>query len=78
VQIIALRLRRKGVHVVTDLLRRSVKAQMKDANRENVAFSVMIGESELADQTAVVKNMITGEQVTVEQGNIESVVLEHE
>ena len=78
VQIIALRLRRKGVHVVTDLLRRSVKAQMKDANRENVAFSVMIGESELADQTAVVKNMITGEQVTVEQGNIESVVLKHE
>jgi histidyl-tRNA synthetase len=55
-----------------------VKAQMKDANRENVAFSVMIGESELADQTAVVKNMITGEQVTVEQGNIESVVLKHE
>lgn len=78
VQIIALRLRRKGVHVVTDLLRRSVKAQMKDANRENVAFCVMIGESELADQTAVVKNMITGEQVTVEQGNIESVVLQHE
>jgi histidyl-tRNA synthetase len=69
VQIIALRLRRKGVHVVTDLLRRSVKAQMKDANRESVAFTVMIGEAELATQTAVVKNMVTGETA------IESVVL---
>lgn len=75
VQIIALRLRRKGVHVVTDLLRRSVKAQMKDANRESVAFTVMIGEAELATQTAVVKNMVTGEQVTVDQTAIESVVL---
>jgi histidyl-tRNA synthetase len=51
---------------------------MKDANRENVAFTVMIGESELADQTAVIKNMLTGEQVTVEQGKIESVVIAHE
>lgn len=75
VQMIALRLRRKGIHVVTDLLRRSVKAQMKDANRENVAYTIMIGESELANQTAVVKNMITGEQVTVDQSSIESVVL---
>jgi len=75
VQLIALRLRRKGVHVVTDLLRRSVKSQMKDANRENVAFTVVIGESELATQTAVVKNMVTGEQVTVDQTSIETVVL---
>lgn len=78
VQTIALELRRSGVHVVTDLLRRSVKAQMKDANRENVAFTIMIGEAELAAKTAVVKNMKTGEQVTVEQTNIGSVVLTHE
>lgn len=74
VQAIALRLRKAGHHVVTDLLRRSVKAQMKDANRENVAFTVMIGDSELAEQTAVVKNMLTGEQTTVAQEQLELVL----
>lgn len=76
VQNIALQLRRAGHHVVTDLLRRSVKAQMKDANRESVAFTIMIGDTELAENTAVVKNMVTGEQVTVAQSHLES-VLQH-
>lgn len=74
-QLIALRLRRKGVHVVTDLLRRSVKAQMKDANREQVAYTIMIGDEELANETAVVKNMVTGEQTTIAQAAIETMVL---
>jgi histidyl-tRNA synthetase len=74
-QLIALRLRRKGVHVVTDLLRRSVKAQMKDANREQVAYTIMIGDEELANETAVVKNMVTGDQTTIAQAAIETMVL---
>lgn len=78
IQLLALRLRRAGMHVVTDILRRSVKAQMKDANRENVAFTVMIGDEELAASTAVVKNMITGEQVTLPQTEIETAVNVHE
>lgn len=78
IQLIALRLRRAGIHVVTDVLRRSVKAQMKDANREGAAFTVMIGDEELAASTAVVKNMLTGEQVTVPQAEIETVVSFHE
>ncbi len=78
VQLLALRLRRAGVHVVTDLLRRSVKSQMKDANRANVSFTVMIGESELASSTAVIKNMVTGQETTVAQTDIETVVSGHE
>jgi histidyl-tRNA synthetase len=75
VHLIALRLRTRGVHVVTDLMRRSVKAQMKDANRERVRWVVMIGDDELAQGTAVVKNMETGEQQVVQQHELESVVI---
>jgi histidyl-tRNA synthetase len=78
IQLIALRLRRAGIHVVTDVLRRSVKAQLKDANREGAVFAVMIGDEELAASTAVVKNMLTGEQVTVPQAEIETLVAAHE
>lgn len=75
VHTIALRLRKRGLHVVTDLMRRSVKAQMKDANRERVRWVVMIGDDELAQGTAVVKNMETGEQQVVHQHELESVLL---
>ncbi len=71
VHAIATRLRRAGLHVYTDLLRRSVKSQMKDANREHVRFTVMIGDDELADSTAVVKNMQSGEQLRVQQTDLE-------
>ncbi|MBM4179404.1 MAG: histidine--tRNA ligase [Ignavibacteria bacterium] len=74
VHTLAVQLRREGIHVVTDLLRRSIKAQMKDANRENVAFTVMIGDDELATGSAVLKNMVTGEQQTINQSAVVSVV----
>jgi histidyl-tRNA synthetase len=72
VQTIAIRLRRHGIRVVTDLLRRSVKAQLKDANRERVRWSVMIGDDELSAQTAVVKDMERGEQQTIPQADLAS------
>ena len=42
---------------------RSVKAQMKYANKINAAYTVIIGENEINDGEANVKNMETGEQV---------------
>ena len=78
VQLIMHRLRRAGYHVVSDIQRRSVKAQMKDANRAGVAFTVMLGESEIATSTVVLKNMITGEQQTIAQSDIERVIGQHE
>jgi len=74
VNAIALRLRRNSIHVVTDLLRRSMKAQLKEANRERVVWTIMIGDDELANGTAVVKNMESGEQLTVPQYQLESII----
>ena len=56
-------LRDSGVVVETDYMDRSVKAQMKYANKINAAYTVIIGENEINDGEANVKNMETGEQV---------------
>jgi len=65
VQLIGSRLRAAGLNVVTDLLRRSVKAQVKDADKMGVRYLVTIGDEELEQQVALVKTMSSREQQTV-------------
>lgn len=54
-------LRTHGLSVEIDYLNRSVKAQMRDANRLSVEFVVVVGERELKDGTCNLKNMRSGE-----------------
>lgn len=42
----------------------SLKTQMKKADKSKAAFTVIIGEEEVASQSVSVKNMATGEQLT--------------
>lgn len=56
------RLREAGVIAETDYLERSVKAQMKYANKIGAKNTVILGADELARNAAFVKNMETGEQ----------------
>lgn len=58
-------LRTAGVIVETDYMDRSVKAQMKYANKIGAKNTVIIGADELANNKANVKNMETGEQTEV-------------
>ena len=48
--------------VVTDSLNRNLKAQMKEANKLNVSYSIILGENELKDNKLIIKNMSTGNQ----------------
>lgn len=47
-----------------------MKKQMQYANSEGVGYVVMIGDKELADGTATVKNMTDGSQVTLSQSEL--------
>lgn len=58
-------LRNAGLSVETDLLRRSMKAQMRDANRKGARYVIIVGENELAEGVAQVKNMAAGQQAAV-------------
>lgn len=59
------KLRNEGFIVETDYLSRSVKAQMKYANKIGAKNTVIIGENELEQNQARVKNMETGEQTEI-------------
>lgn len=55
-------LRSEGLTVETDFLGKSVKAQMKYANKIGARYVVIIGEDELKSQTVKVKNMLDGSE----------------
>lgn len=55
-------LRKEGIVVETDYMDRSVKAQMKYANKLNAQYTVIIGENEINENSANVKCMENGEQ----------------
>ncbi len=58
-------LRAEGFTAVTDVAGRSVKAQMKYADKIGAKFSTVIGDDELASDRCILKNMTTGEQQEV-------------
>jgi histidyl-tRNA synthetase len=55
-------LRSQGYHVEMDFMRRSLKAQMRDAGRKGAKWVVIIGENEINNNKILLKNMSTGEQ----------------
>ncbi|MFN9777885.1 MAG: histidine--tRNA ligase [Candidatus Kapaibacterium sp.] len=65
-------LRSRGLRCVYDIQHKSLKAQMKDANRLNSSVVVFIGESEIIAKQLTIKDMNTGDQWSVPQ-DIEAV-----
>lgn len=63
-------IRNKGVIAETDYMDRSVKAQMKYANKIGAQYTVIIGADELEADCANVKQMETGEQTQVKLSEI--------
>ncbi len=50
-------LRKLGLSATMDYSARSIKAQMKEANRESARFSIIVGESELASGQFILRDM---------------------
>ena len=55
-------LRGAGLSVDGDYMGKKMKAQMKAASRQNAAYSLILGDDELAREAVMVKEMATGEQ----------------
>lgn len=62
---IAKDMRDEGYSVVYDLNGRSLRAQMKYADKINAKYNVVIGDNEVDTKSAVLKNMATGEQSNI-------------
>ena len=63
------RLRREGRYVECDIVGRSLKAQMKYANKIGAKYTLIIGDSEIDEGKAQLKNMSDGTQTEVELGS---------
>ena len=58
-------LRRNGVPAEIDLQNRSLKGQLKQANKQGAAYAVIIGEQELKQKMGVVRDMNNNSQENV-------------
>ena len=67
-------LRKQGLKCETDHMKKSVKAQMKYANKIGARFTMILGDNELAERKAKVKRMSDGEQFEVSLDALEEIV----
>lgn len=56
------KLRNAGISATMDYIGRSVKAQMKDADRENARYSIIVGDNELKQGKFTLRNMKESEE----------------
>jgi len=67
---IAEELRRNNITCDFDPEAKGFKTQFKKADRENARFSIIFGEDEIAKNTATIKDMSSGDQVSVQRESI--------
>ena len=64
-------LREAGIYAEKDIMGRSLKAQLKYADKKQAKFVITIGDNEIETGKASLKNMATGEVEEIELGNTE-------
>jgi len=68
----ARKLRQRGWRVEVDLLGRGLKAQLREANRQQAAAAVIVGENEIATQNVQVKNLRDSTQAEIAMPDLEN------
>ncbi|NCA93398.1 histidine--tRNA ligase, partial [bacterium] len=63
-------LRKNNVSAITDLMGKSLKAQMKYADKIGVKYVVVVGENEIAEDKAVLKNMLDKENTEIKLSEV--------
>ena len=56
--------------MISDPLRRSMKAQMREANKSGAKFSLILGETEREQKNIQVKDLKNGDQISVAQSDL--------
>lgn len=69
-------IRSQGLSASMDYTGKSMKAQMKEANRELSRFALIVGENEISTGTFILRNMTEGTEVAISASEIVSTVLD--
>lgn len=67
---IATQMRQAGMTVEMDLLGRGLKAQLREANRQQARFAVIVGDNELQTQRAAVRDLATSQQTEIAMADL--------
>jgi histidyl-tRNA synthetase len=59
-----------GICAETDFSNKSLKSQMKRADRLGVSYVLIVGDKELEERSAILRNMATKEQTSISLDNI--------
>ena len=68
-------IRSQGLSASMDYTGKSMKAQMKEANRERTRFTLIVGENEISTGTFILRNMTESNEVAISASDIVSTVL---
>lgn len=66
---LASKLRAHGVKALMDVSAKSLKSQMRSADKERCGFVAILGDDELKNKTIMLKNLANGEQAPVALGD---------
>ncbi len=64
------KLRDLGISVLMDTLRRSIKAQLREANKSGAKYAIIVGEAEIKNNEVIVKDLQNGTQMKVPQSKL--------
>lgn len=67
------KLRDVGIYAEKDIMGRSLKAQLKYADKKKAKYVITIGDNEIETGKASLKNMATGEEEEIDLNNIEEI-----
>lgn len=70
---LANKIRKLGVSVEVDMTGKKLKKSFEFANRENIPYVIVLGETELEEGRFNIKNMETGEENSVNLNDVESI-----
>ena len=65
-------LRHNNLSSEYDMLRRSMRAQMREANKLGAKYAIIIGENELQQNQVQLKDLVSGKQKTIDMSSIVS------
>ena len=65
-------LRHNNLSSECDMLRRSMRAQMREANKLGAKYAIIIGDNELQQNRAQLKDLTSGNQETIDMDSIVS------
>jgi len=63
-------LRHNNLSSECDMLRRSMRAQMREANKLGAKYAIIIGENELQQNQVQLKDLVSGKQKTIDMSSI--------